>query len=305
MRRSPVREQAAPECVGVKGEETAMATNPLDLEAEYNNRARVTNSAALLEQRAAAGKTHRALAKADLDLVYGKDDRNRYDLFHAAGATGRAPLVAYIHGGYWQRGERQENAWVAKELTAKGVAVAVASYTLCPATTVTGIADEMRQFLKALWTRTRQYPVVVGHSAGGQLAAAMLAADWSKVDGVPADLVRAAYAISGVFELPPLVATSLNGALKLTPESARAASPLFGPSPRMGTRLVAAVGGDESQEFIRQSLDIADAWSRAGCTAECVVVPGANHFTILDALSNPDSAMVDRIAGLARAVATS
>ncbi len=280
-----------------------MATTTLDLEAEYNNRQRVANSAAIIEQRAAAGKAYRGTAKADLDLVYGKGDRHRYDLFHAAGGTSRPPLVAYIHGGYWQRGDRQDNAWIAKELVAKGLAVAMPSYTLCPATTVMGIVEEMRQFLKALWERTRQHAVVVGHSAGGHLAAAMLATDWTKVGGVPGDLVRASYAISGVFDLPPLVPTSLNPALKLTMETARAASPLFWPAPRKAATFVAAVGGDESQEFIRQSLDVADVWSKAGCKAECVVVPGANHFTIVDELANAESAMIARIAGLARAIA--
>jgi arylformamidase len=274
----------------------------LDLETEYDNRGRVPEYDQIAARWAEASKTFRASAKAELGLAYGKGDRHRYDLFHAQGAAAgaEAPLVAYIHGGYWQRGEREANAWVARQLTGKGCAVALASYTLCPATTVMGIVEEMRQFIKALHERTKQRPVVVGHSAGGHLAAAMLATDWGRVGGVPTDLVRAAYAISGVYDLPPLVSTSLNAALKLDASSAAAASPLKWAPPPASATLVAAVGGLESREFIRQSLDIVQVWGKAGVKTECVVVPSANHFTVLEPLADPESGMVARIAALAR-----
>ena len=129
----------------------------------------------------------------------------------------------------------------------------------------------------------------------------MLASDWTRHPGAPADLVRSAYAISGVFELAPLIPTSLNEALRLTDEAARAASPILWPPPPRGAGFVAAVGGAESSEFLRQSLDIAARWSAAGVKAECVVVPGANHFTIVDELARADSAMVERVLHFARA----
>ena len=88
----------------------------------------------------------------------------------------------------------------------------------------------------------------------------MLATDWSRVAGVPADLVRAGVSLSGVFDLPPLIGTSLNEALRLDAQAARAASPLFWPPPPKGRTLVAAVGGAESAEFLRQSRDIVAAW---------------------------------------------
>jgi arylformamidase len=178
--------------------------------------------------------------------------------------------------------------------------VALPSYTLCPAVKVADIVAEMQRFLKAVWERTNERPVVAGHSAGGHLAAAMLATDWSKVGGVPSDLVRSAYALSGVFDLAPLIGTSINDAVKLDAASAREMSPLLWPAPPKDRTLVAAVGGDESQEFVRQSLAIAGAWSKAGVKAECVVVPGANHFTIVDELARAESAMLARIVGLAR-----
>lgn len=273
----------------------------LNLEAEYNNRQRVADSAAIVARWVAASGTLRDRLSPYEEHAYGARPRNRFDLFSAPRRGHSTPLVVYIHGGYWQRGDRKDYSFVVRELVARGADVVMPSYTLCPEVAVGDIVAEMRQLLAEVWRRYGRHPVVVGHSAGGHLAAAMLATDWSKVDGVPDDLVRAAYAISGVFDLEPLIPTSLNDALKLTPATARAASPFFGAAPAKGRVLVAAVGGDESGEFIRQSLAITAAWSAAGVAAECVVVPGTNHFTIVDELTRPDSAMVTRILDLARA----
>lgn len=272
----------------------------IDYEAEYNNRQRVPESGEILARWADHSARFRSSADGELDQPYGPDLRHRYDLFMPSGwLSDGTPLVVYIHGGYWQRGDRTDYSFVAETLVGKGAAVALPSYTLCPEATVAQITDEMRQFLCALWQRTSRRPVVVGHSAGGHLAAAMMATDWSR-HGAPADLVGAAYAISGVFELEPLIPTSLNEALQLTPETAREASPLLWPRPPADRTFVAAVGGAESQEFLRQSLDLVAAWSAAGVKAECVVVPNADHFTVVDELNRPQSAMIQRILQLAR-----
>jgi arylformamidase len=272
-----------------------------DYEAEYNNRRRVPEHPAINARWQAASDACRGTARADLDLPYGPSERQRYDLFRAGSRP--APLVVYIHGGYWQRGERQSYAFLAPALNAAGFDLALPSYTLCPAASVMDIVAELRLFLAALWAKTRTHPLVTGHSAGGHLTAAMVATDWSKVSGVPADLVRAGIAISGVFELGPLIATSINDLVGLDEASARAASPLLWPPPPRGRTLVAAVGGEESAEFLRQSRAIADAWGRAGAATECLVVPGTNHFTVVDALTDPASRLFARVAALARQVA--
>jgi arylformamidase len=276
----------------------------IDYEVEYNNRARIPNHAELTAPKIEISKAYRASANAERDLRYGPGARNVYDLFHPSSGAADAPLAVYIHGGYWQRGHHHDNAWVAVELNKRGLSVALPTYTLCPDISVMGIVEEMRTFLAALWKKTGKYPVVTGHSAGGHLTAAMMATDWSQVSGVPRDLVRTAYAISGVFDVPPLVGTNLNEALKLTAETARTASPMFWPAPRTANgTFVAAVGGAESNEFLRQSLDITHAWSQAGVTAECVVVPRANHFSVVHELAKPRSAMLERVIALARQAA--
>jgi arylformamidase len=264
----------------------------LDYEAEYNNRARVPEHAEIAERWSLLSSAYRLAGNTELDQPYGARERHRYDLFHAE-APG-APLVVYIHGGYWQRGDRKDYSFVARQLNAAGITVAIPSYTLCPAVSVMEIADEMQACMAALWRKTGKRPMVVGHSAGGHLTAEMLARTWGS-GGVPVDLVRYGYAISGVFELAPLLRTSLNKALGLTPGTARAASPLFRPPPSKGRRLVAAVGGAESSEFLRQSRRIAESWSGVGIDARCEVIAGANHFTVVDELVRPDSDMLKRI----------
>jgi arylformamidase len=278
---------------------TPIRGDGVDYEAEYNNRGRVPEYAEIAERWSLLASAYRLAANTELNQVYGKSERHRYDLFHAADKE--APLVVYIHGGYWQRGDRKDYSFVARELNAAGVTVAIPSYTLCPAVSVMEIGNEIQACLAALWKKTGKRPTVIGHSAGGHLTAEMMARSWSGFPGVPGDLVLSGYAISGVFDLTPLIGTSLNEALALTKGTARAASPQFRPPAPKGRRLIAAVGGDESGEFLRQSREIAEAWSKVGLDATSEVIAGTNHFTVVDELLRPDSAMLKRIVLMAHA----
>jgi len=274
----------------------------IDYEAEYNNRLLVPDSPKYGTRWAEASAKTRETLSSELDIPYGPGARNRYDLFLASKRGGKAPLAIYIHGGVWQRGDRKDYSCCADQLVARGVDVALPSYTLGPEASVTQIFEELRLFMRALWAKTGRRAVVIGHSVGGTMAGAMLAQDWSPFGDVPDDLVRAAYAISGVFEVEPYVHTTYNDAIHLTAEEALRLSPALWPAPK-GRTLVAAVGGAESREFVRQSLDVVARWSPAGVKAECVVVPGANHFSIVDEIMRPDSAMLERCVGLAQSVA--
>ncbi|MEA2147384.1 MAG: arylformamidase [Solirubrobacteraceae bacterium] len=269
-----------------------------DFESEYNNSLRVPGFADIEARWQAASETERARTnRATLDQRYGEGERERYDLF-ASVAPG-APLVVYLHGGYWQSGDRTLYAWVAGALSAAGCTVAIPSYPLCPAVSVLDIVAALRRCLSALWRATGARPVLVGHSAGGHLVAAMLATDWAAVDGVPDDLVNAGLAISGVFELEPLVGTSINDALGLDAAAARAASPRWWRPPPPDRRLIAAVGGQESAEFRRQSRELSGAWATVGVNTRYLEVPGANHFTVIDELAIPGSALQGAVLELA------
>ena len=173
---------------------------------------------------------YRLASAPENDRPYGAKERQRYDLFVAS--SGSAPLVVYVHGGYWQRGDRKDFSFIARELNANGITVAIPSYSLCPAASVMEIIDEMALCLVTLWKKLRRRPLVIGHSAGGHLSAAMLANEWWVAwRAFQPDLVRAAYGLSGVYDLAPLIGTSLNAALDLSTELARAASPIFRPAP--------------------------------------------------------------------------
>jgi arylformamidase len=270
----------------------------IDYEAEYNNRVRIREYRDIIARWQAVSAVERPAAHADLDQPYGPGERQRYDLFHAGERA--APLIVYIHGGYWQLGGRQDTAFMARAFNAAGIDVAIPSYSLCPAVSVMQIIEELRCCLLALWAATKKHPVVAGHSAGGHLTAAMLATDWRQVPDVPADLVRAGCAISGVFELAPLIPTTMNNALRLDHQAALDASPLLWPPPPAGRTLVAAVGSEETSEFHRQSRAMTDAWAKAGLRTEYLSIAGTNHFTVVDELTRPDSVLFGRLVSLAR-----
>jgi arylformamidase len=273
------------------------AMTALDLEAEYRAGLRVPEYVEIMARWKLASAALRDAARCALDQPYGPGERQRYDLFHADAPA--APLVVFIHGGYWRMGDRQDCEFIARAFTASGIDVAFPSYSLCPAVSVLQLGAELRRCLAALWARTRKRPIVIGHSAGGHLTAAMLATDWRTLPGVPADLVRAGCAISGIFELSPLIATSINVQVQLDPTTAAAASPLLWAPPPPGSALVAAVGEHESGEFHRQSRAMAAAWSAAGVRTEYLSVAGTNHFTVVEELANPGSVLFARVASLA------
>jgi len=141
---------------------------------------------------------------------------------------------------------------------------------------------------------------VYGHSAGGHLAAAMVATEWHELyPKTPEDLVPAAYSVSGVFDLTPLVQITMAQDLRLDEAEARRVSPLFWPAPK-GRVFDAVAGGQESSEFLRQSRVIAETWGKAGAQTRFEAITGANHFTSIDTMPDPQSAMVGRLAELAQ-----
>src|SRR5262245_2271229 len=135
----------------------------IDYEAEYNNRKRVPEYPEIAERWSLLAAAYRLAGDLQPDQPYGARERQRYDLFRAGGED--SPLVVYIHGGYWQRGDRKDYSFVARELNAQGITVAIPSYTLCPAASVMEIGNDIQQCLAALWKQTKKRPTVVGHSA--------------------------------------------------------------------------------------------------------------------------------------------
>jgi arylformamidase len=266
----------------------------IDYEVEYNNRARVPENPALMAGWARDAAAYRE-QRTPQSILYGPGARNTIDLFLG---DHEGPIVVFIHGGYWQALDGSFFSHCARGLNAHGISVAVPSYDLCPDVTVDDIIGQMRMASREL-ARLGRPLVMSGHSAGGHLAACLLATDWQALDpSLPKQLVIAAYTISGLFDLVPLVDTSINRALRLDRETAMAASPLFWRPPAHGC-LDAVVGGNESAEYFRQSRTIVEQWGRAGIPTRFGTVPDANHFTAIAPLADSASPMVARLKQLA------
>jgi arylformamidase len=268
----------------------------IDYEVEYNNRARVPENPAIMAGWSRDAAAYREAQQGRWRVIpYDHGARNGIDFFPG---DGTGPIVVFIHGGYWQALDSSFFSHLASGLNAHGIDVAIPSYDLCPNVSVGDIIRQMQTASRELAKLGRPL-VISGHSAGGHLAACMLATDWRGIDAsLPERLVTAAYGISGLFDLPPLVKTSINNALKLDDASAKAASPLFWKPPARGS-LDALVGGHESAEYFRQSKSIVDAWGRAGVATRFGTIPDANHFTAIAPLADPESPVVSRLRELA------
>jgi arylformamidase len=276
----------------------------IDWEAEYNNRARVPEHPEIFArwQRDAAAYRDEAgkQGRAEIGLKYGPSARETVDLFKPAGGDG--PLAMFVHGGYWRSLEPASFSQMARGMNAHGVTVAVVGYDLCPQVSIGRIVEQTQAACLYLWKRLGKRIMVSGHSAGGHLAACMVATDWKTLDAsAPADLVPAGYAISGLFDLTVLLHLATNADFKLDEAEARRISPLFWPAPR-GRVLDAVVGGNESSEFLRQSRIVADDWRERGVITRYEAIPGMNHFTVCDAMTDAGSAMTKRLVELARRV---
>jgi arylformamidase len=271
-----------------------------DYESEYNNRARVPEHPGIIAGWQADAAAYRGEAVCELGIRYGEGPRQTYDLFKPEAVTSKA-IVLFIHGGYWQALDPSFFSHMARGLNRRGVPVAVAGYDLCPQVELGHVVWELQQAAAAIWRRFNLPVVAAGHSAGGHLSACLLATGWKNVDPeLPDHVVPAAYGISGLYNLKPLTETSVNNALGLSMEDAERESPLFWPAP---SRLVmdAVVGGAESAEYLKQSRRLVDVWGLEGVRTRYEEIAGANHFTVIAGLADPQNAMTARIAELAGA----
>jgi arylformamidase len=273
----------------------ALPLSDADVERGYNNRAAVADHAAWFarwgERSVAAYAGERVLR----DLRYGSGAKETLDLFLPRGSA-RGTFV-FVHGGYWRSLDKAEHAFVAPPLTSQGVAVAVVNYDLCPQVSIATIVDQVARAVA--WTlgegvrhgASAHRLVVGGHSAGGHLAAMMMARDWRN-DGFPMNPLHGGVSLSGVHDLRPLTRFSYNADLKLDDAEATKLSPVL---MRATTHapLVVAVGGDETSEFLRQADLMWDAWpaNRPPGASGPLVVAGKHHFDVVLDHADPASAL--------------
>jgi len=254
------------------------------LDAAYNNGAAVADSADWLARWRELSAAVRASPRARLYIPYGSRPRARFDYFSCG--TARAPLFVFIHGGYWQRNDKDMFAFLADGPRAHGIDVAVVGYTLAPEARLTDIVEEIRQALSVLRERAGEFGFdrdrlfVGGWSAGGHLTAI--------VSDHPAS--RGGLPISGIFDLEPIALNYLNEKLALDASEIATLSPvrvLRDRSPPL--RLF--VGSDELPELRRQSASYAEAARGRGLPVALTVLPARHHYSILDELARPDGAI--------------
>ena len=270
---------------------------------EYNVRASLPEHPQIFARWAERGAQARRLRACLCDLPYGETPAERLDYFPAQ--RDAAPLLVFIHGGYWRSLDKSDFSWLAPRFVQHGIALALTNYGLAPATR---IEDIVRQQLRGLaWLYRNgdrlgfdpERIVVAGHSAGAHLTAMMLAALWPVFAAdLPPTLVKGGLAISGIYDLAPLVhAPFLNSDLRLDERRARALSPVQLP-PATSAPLITAVGALESGEFRRQTALIGHAWKSV--FVRDVPMPRANHLSVVDELANPGSLLFDAALELVR-----
>ncbi|HEX8012768.1 MAG TPA: alpha/beta hydrolase [Casimicrobiaceae bacterium] len=272
------------------------------VEREYNLRAAFPDHPQWFARWAADSAAARSRLEARLDVRYGSGPKQTIDLFPATDA--RAALL-FIHGGYWRALDKIDHSFVAPPLVAENVGVAVMNYDLCPEVSIARIVDECREAVAWLRREGPRYGLatqrllISGHSAGGHLAAMLVATDW-RARGLPADTIAGAVAISGVFDLEPLVQVSFNVDLKLDAGHAYLASPIH-LQPRAAVPVLIVAGAAETSEFIRQSWLLWERWPESHPPGRRgpLFIPERHHFSVLSDLADPASELVRQTLALA------
>ncbi len=268
------------------------------LDAQYNNRKRFPD---YVDRFAAWGEWSRASrGKLDgrLDVAFGEHPMESLDIFPAKEAG--APIYVFIHGGYWYSLDKSDFSYVAEGMVAHGVTTVVNNYVLAPHGDMDEIVWQNRAALAWTWRNATDFGAdprriyVTGHSAGGHLAAMLLATDWPKFQaGLPPDLVKGACSISGLFELEPIRLSYLNEKLGMDREMAQRNSPALLEFP-IAAPMLLVVGKDESDEYHRQSEAMAAKWGKLGYEHELFVPDGLDHFAVVDSLIDPHADLVQR-----------
>jgi arylformamidase len=272
------------------------------LDAQYNNRGKVPDFTVNVERWQADGARARATLGCRTNVPYGPSPSETVNVFPAQGAPGPAPVLVFIHGGYWMSLAKEATDFVALSMAPAGVAVVNVDYALMPGVRMDEVVRQCRAAVA--WTLANAAGFggdpsrvwVAGHSAGGHLTASVAATDWAAQPGVPAGLRPAGgFSFSGLHDLEPIRLCYLNDTLGMDTDEAGRNSPLAMPAPVDGDWTL-WVGGTEGPEYLRQAFDLAAAWGTDGHRrVRAEVLMGENHFTVIEPLADPESPLARRM----------
>ncbi len=266
-----------------------------ELDRQYSARGTVPDVLPIMAEYRARTQAVQARVACRRDIAYGPSEPERLDVYPAA-APAPAPVFVFIHGGYWRALDAADSGFMAEAMTQAGICVVVLNYTLAPAASLDEIVRQCRAAL--VWVHTN----IAGHggdparihvggsSAGAHLAAMLAAPETAAKTGLPVDVVKGMTLLSGLYDLTHLPRTHINEWMRLDGPAAERNSPLWR-LPRPGTRIVGSYAPSETDEFKRQSEVYLAACHAAGCPVVVVAVPGTNHFDIVFALEQPESAL--------------
>lgn len=270
------------------------------LEYQYGPRLSVPNTDEILVRWAADSETYYAESDCERDISYGPRAEEILDIFKPANVD-NAPVLIFIHGGYWRALDKKDHAFLPKPFVDAGVLVVSINYTLCPEVKIDEITRQARAACAWVWRNAASYGGdtdrihIFGHSAGGHLAAAVATTDWPEYEaGLPKGLLKSATPISGLFDLQPILLISVNNDVHLDPDSAVRCSPANS-APGHDIAMTIAVGGAETKEFRRQSQYLHERWDNKLRSIDYLEADGANHFTVIENMVDPSNILTRKI----------
>ena len=263
-----------------------------ELEAHLNPRVAVPDFQAHIDDYVARSAASRARLSAEIDVPYGRGALETLDIFPSAKPD--APVQVFIHGGYWRALDKADHSFAAEALVEAGATVVMPNYDLCPSVDLDRIVEQVRAAVAWTYRHASGFGgdpdrlFISGHSAGAHLAIMALSAD--RDQGLPPTAIKGVTAISGLYDLKPVLRISVNEDVRLTAEMAERNSPTLHP-PARGLPMMIAVGADEPAGWIKQSTDFRDAYNRVCGPCDYLEVAGRSHFSILHDVADRDSAL--------------